>query len=139
MKRLALVLVLFSASVTLANSLKWREAKVIRIASSVEDSGVVVGSVGTTTIVGQVKTTAMYYWIETEDMIYVLQYAYNPAVKAPWPGQHSRSRTPNVTLNGKTKIAIDGRNAHIMDDDGKDVKVPIFEKIARTPAKDPGK
>jgi hypothetical protein len=96
-------------------------------------------TVGTTTVIGEVKTTAMYYWIETVDMIYVLEYAYNPAVKLPWPGQHSRSRTPNVTLNGKTKVAIDGHNAHILDDDGRDVKVPIYEKIARTPAEDPRK
>jgi hypothetical protein len=37
-----------------------------------------------------------------------------------------------VTLYGKTKIAIDGKNAHILDDEGKDEKVPIAEKIART-------
>ena len=38
----------------------------------------------------------------------------------------------NVTLYGKTKIAVDGRNAHILDDEGKDRKVPIAQKIART-------
>lgn len=39
----------------------------------------------------------------------------------------------NVTLNGKTKIAMDGTNLHILDDGGKDIKVPVVEKIARTP------
>jgi hypothetical protein len=46
-----------------------------------------------------------------------------------------------VTLYGKTKIALDGTNAHILDDGGKDIKVPIVEKIARTqpPAETPSK
>lgn len=36
-------------------------------------------------------TNIMHYTIETDDMIYVLDYAYNPAAKAPWPGQHSKN------------------------------------------------
>ena len=38
----------------------------------------------------------------------------------------------NVTLYGKTKIAIDGKNAYILDDEGEDRKATIAEKIART-------
>lgn len=113
-----------------------KDAKVTRIASSTENNGAVVGTTGTMAVGGVIKSDTMYYWIETEDMIYVLDYSYNPAVKAPWPGQHSRGRTPNVALNGKTKISVDGRNAHILDDDGWDVKIPIFEKIARQPKED---
>jgi hypothetical protein len=130
---IALLFVVVCVSVALANARQWKDAKVIRIASSTENNGVVVGTTGTTAVGDMTKSTSMYYWIETEDMTYVLDYSYNPAVKLPWPGQHSRGRTPNLTVNGKTKISIDGRNAHILDDDGRDVKIPIFEKIARTP------
>lgn len=107
------------ASAAPANSREWKNATVI----SVETTIVSTASWGDTNVV--------HYKIQTGDMIYVLEYAFNPAVKAPFPGQHTRSRSPNVTVNGKTKISIDGRNAHILDDDGKDVKLPIVEKIAR--------
>ena len=141
MRRVALILAILCTSVAQANNLKWKDAKVTRIASRVENSGVFVDSVGTAIVGGRIKNRAMYYWIETEDMTYVLEYSYNPAVKLPLPGQHSRNRTPNVTLNGKTKIAINGHNAHILDDDGRNVKVPIFEKIARQqpPTESPSK
>jgi hypothetical protein len=36
-----------------------------------------------------------------------------------------------LTLHGKTKIAIDRSNAHILDDAGKDVKFAIARKIAK--------
>ncbi|OLC90327.1 MAG: hypothetical protein AUH86_23285 [Acidobacteria bacterium 13_1_40CM_4_58_4] len=73
----------------------------------------------------------MHYWIETKDMTYVLDYGFNPTIKAPWPGQHSRNRSPNLTVNGKTKISVEGKVAHVLDDDGRDVKMPILEKIAK--------
>ena len=141
MRRVALILAILCTSAAQANNLKWKDAKVTRISSRVENKGVFVDSVGTAIVGGRIKNRAMYYWIETEDITYVLEYSYNPTVKLPWPGQHSRSRTPNVTLNGKTKIAIDGHNAHILDDDGRNVKVPIFEKIARQqpPTESPSK
>ncbi len=137
MRRVAFIVVVLCACVALANDRHWKDAKVVRITSSSENNGVVVGTTGTTAVGGVVKTNTMYYSIETDDMIYVLDYSYSPAVKAPWPGQHSRGRTPNVTLNGKTKISIEGHNAYILDDDGRDVKLPIFEKIARAPAEAP--
>jgi hypothetical protein len=58
-------------------------------------------------------------WIETDDTVYVL----GPTITKEWL---------NVTLHGTTKIAIEGRNAHILDDAGKDKKMPIAEKVART-------
>lgn len=62
MKYLAFVFLLLAASATLANDKRdWKEAKVARIASSVEDDGAVVGSVGTAVVGGRIRTTAMYY------------------------------------------------------------------------------
>jgi hypothetical protein len=37
----------------------------------------------------------------------------------------------NVTLNGQTKISIEGHDLHVLDDEGKDVKLPIVQKIAK--------
>jgi hypothetical protein len=37
---------------------------------------------------------------------------------------------PNLTVNGHTKFAAEGRNVYIFDDDGKQWKLHIVEKIA---------
>jgi hypothetical protein len=39
-----------------------------------------------------------------------------------------RYRCPDITVHGKTRIATDGKNAHILDDEGKDRKVPVIER-----------
>jgi hypothetical protein len=133
MRSLALVFVFLGVSVAVANNRGWKDAKVTRIASSISDNGVVVGTVGTTVVGGRVQSESTFYWIETADTTYILSMTFNPM-------RNWRSPKPlNVTLNGKTKIAIDGADAHILDDAGKDVKLPIAEKIARTPAESPSK
>jgi len=76
-------------------------------------------------------TNIRYYRIETESTIYVLEYAFNPAVKMPWPNQHSRSRTPDLALNLGTKILVEGRDAYVLDNSGREVKMPIFSKTAK--------
>ncbi len=120
MRNLALVLVL-SASVAFANNRQWKDAKVANITS--ERGGNAIAPVGGL-LVG-VPITKTFYWIQTDDTTYVL----GPAI--------TKRQALNVTLYGKTKIALDGRNAHILDDEGKDRKLPIAEKIARTPAETP--
>jgi PEGA domain len=115
----ALILAILCASVALANNRQWKDAKVVNITS--ESGGAAVAAIGTTMVGAPI--TKVFYWIQTDDTTYVL----GPAI--------TRNQSLNVTLYGKTKIAIDGRNAHILDDAGKDVKLPISEKIARTSAK----
>jgi hypothetical protein len=115
-----MVLILFS-SVAVANTSQWKDAKVTKISS--EGGGAVAVPVGAM-MVG-VPITKTFYWIETDDTVYVL----GPAI--------SKRQMLNVTLYGTTKIAIDGKNAHILDDEGKDRKMPIAEKIARAKAEDP--
>ena len=123
MKRAALVFAILCASVALANNREWKDAEVANITS--ERGGAAVVPVGGA-LVG-VPITKTFYWIQTDDTTYVL----GPVI--------TKRQSLNVTLYGKTKIALDGRNAHIPDDDGKDKKLPIAEKIARTPAEDPSK
>jgi hypothetical protein len=123
MRKFAFVFLFLSVSVALAANRQWTDAKVAKITS--ENGGAAAVPIGGA-IVG-VPITKTFYWIETADTVYVL----GPAI--------GKNRLLNVTLYGKTKIAVDGRIAHILDDDGKDKTLPISEKIARTPADDPKK
>ena len=104
---------------------KWQDARVTAISSEVTGAAAASLPVGTTVFTGAAPLRTLYYRIETDDLIYIL---------ALTPGRSplSHPRKPlNVTLHGKTKISIDGTNAHILDDAGKDVKLPIIEKIAK--------
>jgi hypothetical protein len=132
-------LLILCAPVAQAKDRQWREAKVAKITSSVENNGAVVGTVGTTVIGGQIQTTATYYWLDTGDITYVVAVTYTPMRSRL--AQPNGGHPLNITLNGKTKLAIDGTNAHILDDAGKDVKVPIVLKVARAdqPAPDANK
>ena len=40
----------------------------------------------------------------------------------------------NVTIHANAKIAIEGMKIHVLDDDGKDVKLDIVEKTAKAPS-----
>jgi hypothetical protein len=99
---------------------QWKDAKVVDITSDL--GGPVVVPVAA--LVG-VPVTKAFYWIQTNDTIYVL----GPVL--------TKSQLLNVTLHEPTKIAIDGNNAHILDDYGKDRKMPIAEKVARPKPADP--
>jgi hypothetical protein len=123
MKVLSLTLAILCVSVVQANDRQWKDAKVANISS--DRGGAVAAPIGTMIVAVPIVRT--FYWIETDDTTYVL----GPAI--------GKSHLLNVTLYGKTKIALDGRNAHILDDDGKDKKIPIAQKIARTPAETPSK
>ena len=92
----------------------WKSAKVIDITT--EKNGPAVVPIAALTGAPATKT---FYWIQTDDMIYVLGRSF------------SAHQLLNVTLHGPTKIAIDGNTAHILDDDGKDRKMPIVETIER--------
>ncbi len=133
MRSIALVFFILSATPALANTRQWQDAKVTRIASNTEDNGVVVGTVGTTMVGGRVQSESTFYWIETADTTYILSQMFNPMRN--W----RRPKPLNVTVNGKTKIAVDGADAHILDDAGKDIKLPIARKIARTTVDEPHK
>lgn len=114
MKVLALTLILLSLSVaTIAKERQWQDASVV--SSSSGNSGAAVVPVGGMLI--GVPLHRLYYRIETADIAYVVFV----------PG----GRPLNVTIKGHTKLAVDGRNLHILDDGGKDVKLPIVQKVAK--------
>jgi len=115
----ALLLTMLFSSLALARTHRWKDAEIIDI--TFEKGGAVVVPVAA--LVG-VPVSKTYYWIQTSDKIYVL----GPAL--------TRHQLLNVTLHGPTRIAVDGNSAHILDDDGKDRKMPVVETVERPKAHD---
>jgi hypothetical protein len=129
MRRAALILAILCTSAALVpaalakdkdKDYQWKDAKVIDITS--DRGGAVVVPVAA--LVG-VPVTKTFYWIQTDDTIYVL----GPVL--------TKSQLLNVTLHEPTKIAVDGNNAHILDDYGNGKKLPIAEKITRPKPENP--
>ncbi|MFZ0688112.1 MAG: hypothetical protein WAM89_21420 [Terriglobales bacterium] len=121
----ALIVALLSSSVALARhrpekDLPWKDATVIDITT--ERGGVAVVPIAA--LVGR-PISKTFYWIQTDDTIYVL----GPVL--------TRSQLLNLTLHGPTKLSIDGNNAHILDDYGKDEKVRVAERIASAKHENP--
>jgi hypothetical protein len=107
-----LMLTMMVATASLANTRKWKTASVVD-ASETDVSGEVRG-----------KRNIMHYTIETDDMIYFVDYTYKP-------GQHGNSRAPDIAVNVLTKIAIEGRQAYILDVTGREVKLHIVKKTTK--------
>jgi hypothetical protein len=119
MRSAALIIAILWSSLALAKDYQWKDAKVIDITS--EKRGAVVVPIAS--LVGGASTKT-FYWVQTAETIYVL---------GPVIGKH---QLVNVTLHEPTKIAIDGKSAHILDDYGQDRKIPIAEKVARPKSED---
>jgi Rap1a immunity proteins len=121
LRTLALVLVVLCSSVTAqAQNREWNDATVIHITSETTEGPFVVVPLGGSAVGGTIKNHWVHYDIETEDVVYVLAWV-------------NKNHPLNVTLHGKTKIALDrnGRDAYILDDAAKEVKLPITRKTAR--------
>jgi hypothetical protein len=119
MRSAALIIAILWSSLALAKDYQWKDAKVIDITS--EKRGAVVVPIAS--LVGGASTKT-FYWVQTAETIYVL---------GPVIGKH---QLVSVTLHEPTKIAIDGKTAHILDDYGQDRKIPIAEKVARPKSED---
>jgi hypothetical protein len=116
---------LLLASVATASPRKWQDATVAGISYNSSNAGTASIPVGGIIANVPITVNRTYYRIVTQDTTYILVLV-------------NKKHPLNVTLHGKTKIAVDGSNAHILDDAGKDVKVPIAQKIANEPsAKEP--
>lgn len=121
------LLVSFSlAAVLKAKPRQWLDATVVDAKSGPAGSistGTVSGTqYGATGLAVSSVIVVTYYTIDTGDMLYVVGCV---------PRGTLRYKCPDITVHGKTKIAIEGRDAHVLDDEGKDRKVPIIEKILK--------
>ncbi|HSZ63672.1 MAG TPA: hypothetical protein VK828_17870 [Terriglobales bacterium] len=120
MRSAALIVAILWSSLAFAKDYEWKEGKVIDITT--EKRGAVVVPIAS--LVGG-PSTKTFYWIQTADTVYAL----GPVI--------GRRQLLNVTLHEPTKIAIDGKTAHIVDDYGQDRKMPIAEKVARPKSENP--
>lgn len=70
------------------------------------------------------------YHFETEDVIYTVRKVYkkNCSISCGSEGPL------DVTIHGKTQVSVEGMKIHILEDDGKEVKLDIVEKSAKTPS-----
>jgi hypothetical protein len=114
-----LILAVLCSTAAPAKDRQRKDAKVIDITS--EKGEAVIVPIAAFVGVPVAKT---YYWIQTADTIYVL----GPVL--------TKHQLLNVTLHGPTRIVIEGNNAHILDDDGKDRKMSVVEKVARPKSED---
>jgi len=97
-----LTLVLFVAAHT------WQDAIVINVSETELSGG------------ARSDKNVMHYTVETEDTVYFLDYSYNPGRKD--------SHAPDLAVNVRTKIAVEGRSAYLLDANGKEVKLHVAKK-----------
>lgn len=114
MKRtLCLVVVVLCCVPLFAKDRNWQDAIYLGMTSS--NSGAAAMPIGTMMVA--VPLSSRTYWFKSEGITYALATNYT----GHWP---------NLTVNGHTKIAIEGRKAHVLDEDNKDRKFAIVEKFA---------
>ncbi len=111
---LAVALCVFSPSAD-AKDRAWQDAIFLGIQST--QAGAAAIPIGTAVVAVPLRSN--HYWFQLNGLRYCLFF----------PSRLS-GRTPDLTVNGHTKVAIKGRNMHILDDDGKDWKLNIVEKVA---------
>lgn len=112
------VISLSVASVGAAKQHEWQEGILTKITS--EAPGALTPGAET---LFRYRIKRSYYWITAGNITYVVVNSWSV-------GFHSPKAPLNVTLNGKIKIAIEGKNAYILDDAGKQIERPIVAKIA---------
>jgi len=110
---LTVVLLVSNAFVAAAKPLQWQDATVL-----------VEGGLSASAV----RNTLALYWIKTDKITYVVSNVVSNYSKGLFT-----ERWLVLTAGGPTKIAIDGRNIHIIDEEGKDRKVPVVWKIANKP------
>ena len=120
MKRIILcVALLFSVCLFAApKSRNWQDAVLVDIRSTTDNNGVAVVPIGTMIYGVPIRRVDTYLRVETADMKYLL---YSKPHKKPL----------NLTIHGKTKIAIEGTTAYLLDDGGKELKLPIVQKAVK--------
>jgi hypothetical protein len=123
---LAGAFLLSSGSVANAKKREWQDGTLVDITT--EAPGVTAPALETTY---GYHITRSYYWIKVGNVTYVLVNSWSV-------GFHSPKAPLNVTLYGKVKIAIEGKDAIILDDAGKEIKRPLVTKVAATEEEESG-
>jgi hypothetical protein len=115
------IAVLGTAVLGIAESRHWQDATVVKLTSDQSGSETVIVPVGGGVYGATAPTTHQFYWIKTEKITYVIHNYSNGAFVERWLV---------LTIGGPTKIAVDRKDIHILDDEGKDRKCRVVMKIA---------
>jgi hypothetical protein len=116
MKRTLLILLLLT-QFALAKDRQWQDAIFLGMQSG--QTGAMAMPVGAAIIAAPIRN--QYFWFRLRDMDY-----------CAWFPPRLSGRIPLLTVNGQTKIAIDGRHLRVLDDEGKDWKLKIVQKAIRS-------
>jgi hypothetical protein len=107
---------------------EWKSGKLIEVAmeKGTRPVGVINGSANGSTgslngIYTHRRDDATYYRIDTDEMTFVVKRTLT----------HRRDKQLNVTVNRPVKYATDGEDFYLLDDNGKEHKLSIEEKIAK--------
>jgi hypothetical protein len=111
-KFLILVVMLVVATACMSSTRAWKAGLVINV-SQTDLSGD-----------GRSNKTVMHYTVETDDMVYFLDYGFNPA-------SNSKNHAPNIAVNVPMKIAVEGKSAYILDAIGAEVKMHVVKKTKK--------
>jgi len=116
---LFVTLVFFTATAS-AKTHDWKTGQVVGI-DSIDSGSVSIGSVSANMV-------TIRYSVQVGKILYSLDYSYYPAVKHPGPGQNSAKGAPDLTVNGTVLVSIEGKEAYVKDDDGRQIKLLVFKK-----------
>ena len=133
---IVLIAVLGGNPIAVAKSPEWEKATVIKADFSGSETEAVAAPLPGGTAVGESSTSSGkhrrgVYWLQTEKYTYVIpNYCKANMVGIQW--------WLYLTFGGETRISVDSaRTLHVIDDDGKDRKVHIIQRIANEPSKAP--
>jgi hypothetical protein len=113
---------------------EWQAAIVLKAVSNGSETEAVVVPLPGGGAVGESTTTSGkhmrgVYWLKTDKFTYVIpNYVKANMVGIQW--------WLYLTVGGQTKISLDSaRTMHVMDDEGKDRKVHIIQRMVNEPEK----
>jgi hypothetical protein len=122
MKRITLVVAVLALQLAFAKDRSWQDA--IYLGENSSQDGAVAMPIGNMSVAVPLHSNNLYFSLN--GLVYCLNF----------PSRLS-GRIPNLTVNGHTKIALDGRRAYIVDDDGKNWTLTIIGKVAPKIAEPP--
>jgi hypothetical protein len=112
-----LIVVLVVAFTAYAKERDWQEANVMTVSTEPIGNGAMAYPIGTSAMAFPIIITRTFYDVRTPEVSYTLS-------------RRSR-KVINLTVGGKTKLAIEGNHAFVIDNAGKEVKLDIVRKAAR--------
>jgi hypothetical protein len=107
-----LVILLFPLLPGYAKDRNWQDALVLGADSEQRGTYRALGAT--------VPITMTWYSFQTDSTVYAVACRLG-----------RRHPCPNVTIHGHAKVAVEGRNLRIHQDDGSDMKLQIVSKVAR--------